>query len=155
MENVLFLIIGSFLGLAAYQLPAKLWLKKDDKLNKEAFKIAFPQKMKVYYLYVFLPFAWMVIYLILIFPGIFNIFKNSNVAFYFVCYLLFGGFGILDGILEILSGISPIRQGGRARRSLRLYYLVVNESVRRVGLLRIGVISGVGILSWLIILVMG
>ncbi len=56
--------------------------------------------------------------------------------------------------LELATGIAPIRRESGIRGSLGLSYLVVNDSVHRAGLLRLGITGGVALFSWLIIFVM-
>lgn len=151
MHEAILLILGGFMGLVVFHIPSSRWLEKDQQLSKEAFRAAFPEKISVYYLYKLLPLAWLGIYPAIIFPGVLRLFENSSLILYFVGYLLIGGFGILDGLVELATGVSPIRHEAGVRSSLRLRYLVVNDSVPAVGLLRVLLTIGVGLLSWIII----
>lgn len=144
MQNAILLLLGGFVGFVVYTGPVMLGSIKGEQLVKESFQDAFPQKMVVYHLYKFLPLIWLFLYFVII-P---IVAQYAVSVTYFSGYLLLGGFGVLDGVLEVVSGVSPIRGG---RRSLRLRYLIVNESVRRLGLFRLGVFTGVGLLSWVII----
>jgi len=153
MQEVVLFFSGAFIGLLVYYLPTALWLNQDGRLSNDAFKSAYPKKKYVYYWYKLLPVIWLFIYSLLIFPGIARLFKNGNLILYFVGYLLLGGFSALDGLAELVTGIAPIRPGSCARGSLRLGYLVVNDSVRRAGLLRLGLVAGIGLLSWVIIVI--
>ena len=151
MQEVMILIIGSFVGYSLFVLPPSLWLKTDIQFDKEAFKSTFPKKMGVFYLYKFLPLTWFLLYALVIFPGVSKLFDNGNLILYFVGYFLLGGFGILESLVEITSGIAPIRRKSGFRGSLGFSNLVANETVRHVGLRCLLLIIGVGLLSWLAI----
>lgn len=151
MQDAILLVLGGFTGFIIFHIPSMVWFKKDKKLDKEAFKVAFPMKMWIYYLYKLFPFAWLIIYPFIIFPVISTFFNNSSISIYFVGYLLLGGFGMLDGLAESATGIAPIRRGSGIRNSLRLSHLVVNDSVQRVGLFQLGLTIGVGLISWIIV----
>jgi hypothetical protein len=153
MQEVVLFFSGAFIGLLVYYLPTVLWLNQDGGLSDDAFKSAYPKKKYVYYLYKLLPVIWLFIYSLLIFPEIARLFQSGNLILYFVGYLLLGGFGALDGLAELVTGVAPIRPGSGARGSLGLGYLVVNNSVRRAGFLRLGLATGIGLLSWVIIVV--
>jgi len=144
MQNAILLLLGGFMGLVVFAGPLMLGLTKGAQLDKESFKDAFPKKMVVYYLYKLFPLVWLFLYFAII-PIIARFAINVT---YFSGYLLLGGFGVLDGLLEVVAGVSPIRGG---KGSLRLRYLVVNDSVRRLGLIRLGLFWGIGLLSWAII----
>lgn len=151
MQEAALLFGGAFIGLLVYYLPTALWLNREGHLSNDVFKATYPKKKYVFYLYKFLPAIWMVVYALIVFPGVSLVFENSGLILYFTGYLLLGGFGMLDGLAEIITGVAPIRPGSGARGSLSLKSLVVNDSVRRAGALRLGLAVGVGLLSWAVI----
>lgn len=144
MQSAVLLVLGGFMGLVVFAVPSMLGLTKGKRLNKVSFKNAFPNKMVIYYLYKLFPLIWFFSYFTFI-PIVVRFDVNLP---YFSGYLLFGGLGVLDGSLEVVTGISPIRGG---RGSLRLRYLAVNEIARRLGLLRLSLFIGIGLVSWAIL----
>jgi hypothetical protein len=144
MQNAILLLLGGFMGLVVFTGPLLFGLTKGEQLDKESFKDAFPKKIVVYYLYTLFPLIWLFLYFAII-P---IVAQYAVSVTYFSGYLFLGGFGVLDGLLEVVTGISPIRGG---RGSLRLRHLVVNDSVRRLGIIRLSLFWGIGLLSWVII----
>ncbi len=144
MQNGILLLLGGFMGFVVFAGPSMFRTMNGVQLDKESFKDTFPKKMVVFYLYKLLPLLWLFLYFAII-----PIVARFAISFtYFSGYLLLGGFGLLDGLLEVVTCVSPIRGG---RGSLRLRYLVVDDSVRQLGLLRLGLFGGIGLLSWVII----
>ena len=154
MQDAIFLLLGGGMGLLVFKVPTMLWLDKDGQLDKQSFAATYPKKRHIYYLYKFSPLVWLVIYPLIVFPGITTLLKDGSLILYFVGYFLLGGFGILDGLTELATGVAPIRRESGIRGSLGLSCLVVNDSVRRTGLLRLGITGGIAFFSWLIIFVL-
>jgi hypothetical protein len=151
MQDIILLGLGVIAGLALFHLPPMLWLDTLDKVDKNMFKANHPGKKIVYYTYYFLPFIWLLGYPFFVFSGIGRLLNNFSLRLFFFGYLLFGGLSFLEGVLEVITNVSAVRQAQRVRGDLRLSHLVYNESVRRVGLIRIGLISGLGLLAWLLL----
>ena len=148
MPDAILLVLGAFVGGIVFEVP-QLWVRGDTQLDKTSFKATYPKRIGIYYLYALFPLVWLGVYLTIIFPiGA----TRLGVGYtYFTAYLALGGFGVLDGVVELATGIAPIRNG---RGSLRLTYLVVHDSVRQVGLIRLGLFCGVGVVSWLLMYIL-
>lgn len=147
--NPLLLVSGFVIGTLSVFLPAKIWLRDDERISLDAFKKQVPEKKWVPIFFQILPFVWLAIYAVIIFPNYLNWFGLGYKQVYFLAYFAIAGIGLGDGILEIVTKVSPIRT--YMGRSIQLKNVVYSKSIRHFGLVHMSYILGVGGISWLII----
>jgi hypothetical protein len=145
------LIAGFTVGSLSAFLPAKLWLNHHaERFDVAAFKQQFPQRKWVPSLFQVAPLVWLAFYGFFLFPYYFSWFGQGQTQIYFLMYFFVAGIGLCDGMLEIATKTAPGR--GFLGRALQLRSLVYGQSVRQFGLLHIGLIAGMAVLSWLVLI---
>jgi hypothetical protein len=147
LSGALVFIVGGLAGYISLHLSPALWRDESGKLGARAFKEAYPHNVAVYYLYRFLPYIWFLFYALVVFPGVGRLLPGINARLFFITYLMLGGFGFLEGIVEIATSVSAVHSG----RGLIPSHLIYNKSVPRLGWLRLIFLSNVGLFAWLFI----
>ena len=128
--------LGLILGLITLFVPAIFWPQHAPRLSGPEFIQQYPDKKWAYYFHISLPIVWILLYLVVISPLIWRIGEN---ALYLMSFIIGGGLSLAHGIIEIGTSVSMrnFSRGGPAQ-------YVVNESIKRLGWIRIGLVLVMG-----------
>jgi hypothetical protein len=139
------LLLGVILGFITLFVPVLFWPKDIPRLSGQEFIQQYPSKKWVYYLHLGLPIAWLLLYLVAISPLLWAIGDNS---LYLISFVIVGGLSFAHGIIEISTAVSMrnFSRGGPAQ-------YIVDESIKRLGWIRIGLVFVLGLVPMLFIIV--
>ncbi len=132
------------MGLLSLFLPPLFWSSEIPRLASHDFVQQYPDKKRVYYLHTVLPIVWLLFYVIILSPLLFNI----GDKLYFVSFGLGGGLAVGHGLIEILTNVS-MRNFSRGGQAIYL----VDDSIRRIGWIRMGVVFFSGLIPLIFIIV--
>ena len=135
--------MGIIVGLLILLIPPLFWPQQVSRLSSQDFVQAHPTKKWIYYLHVGLPVVWVLLYAVFLFLMLWPI---GDRQLYFVSFLVGGGLAVVHGMVEILTSVSMrnFSRGGPAT------YLV-DDSVRRLGWIRLGLVLSFGLLPWIVL----
>ena len=138
-------LLGVALGFVTLFVPVLFWPEDTPRLPGQDFIEQYPGKKWVYYLHMGLPIAWLLLYLVAISPLLWVIGDNSP---YLLSFVIVGGLAFVHGIIEISTSVSMrnFSRGGPAQ-------FVVDESIKKLGWIRIGLVFVLGLVPVLLIIV--
>lgn len=123
-------LLGVVAGLLTLFIPTLFWPRNVPRLSGPAFMQKYPDKKWVNFLHAGLPFVWVLLYGLVVFPFLWRI---GDPHLYLVSFTIGSGLATAHGIIEIQTSVS-IRNFSRGGKSTYL----VDKSVRRLGWIRIG-----------------
>jgi hypothetical protein len=134
---------GTVVGLLTLFVPTLFWPRKVPRLPSRNFMKQYPDKKWLYYVHLSLPILWILLYLLIILPLLWQI---GDEQLYLVSFAIGGGLAAVHGIIEILSSVSMrnFSRGGPAT------YLV-DDAVKRLGWIRLGSVLFFGTVPWAIL----
>lgn len=137
------MLFGLIIGLLTLWLPYLFWPRTVPRFASQDFIQKYPDKRRIYYLHFTLPIVWLFLYITVIVPILLAI---GDDYLYLVSFGLGGGLAIGHGIIEILAGVSMrnFSRGGSAT------YLV-DDSIKRLGWMRVGIVFLLGLIPLSII----
>lgn len=140
------MLLGLVIGLLTLFGPSLLWPREIPKLTSQVFRKLYPDKKWVYYIHIGLPIIWILLYLFIIAPVLW---ENGDKYLYLISFFLGGGLAFGHGTIEIISRVSMrnFSRGGQA-----IY--VVDESIRRLGSLRIGFVIFSGLIPLIFVILL-
>ena len=131
-------------------LPSKLWLVGLPEINpndsENKFAINFLVRLFLYYW----PIIWLLLYVIVILPFVIFPWGTGAVQVFLVSYLIGAGISIGDGIIEMLTHLSPVRRISFSRIPASTTFLAIGDNGMKFGLWRIALIVSVGLVFALI-----
>ena len=133
-------LLGVILGFVTLFVPFLFWPEDTPRLSGLDFIQQYPGKKWVYYLHIGLPIAWLLLYLVVISPLLWAIGENS---LYLMTFVIGGGLSVAHGTIEISTSVSMrnFSRGGPAQ-------YIVDESIRRLGWMRVVFVLVLGFFSF-------
>jgi hypothetical protein len=136
--------LGIVIGVSILLIPPLFWPQSVSRLSSQEFIRVYPTKKWIYYLYVSSPVIWVLLYAVFLVPTLGSV---GNKQVYFVSFLVGGGLAVVHGIVEILTSTSMrnFSRGGSATYA-------VDDAVKRLGWVRLGLVLSFGLSPWIITL---
>lgn len=140
-------VLGAVIGSLFASFPLIIKYKDVDKYSPEEFAKAYPEVAWVNRFLANVTLIWLIFY---IFSGFLFLSQilNGPVAEFTLTFWLAGGIGLIDGVFEILTYISPERAINMSKTGRnRLLNLSMGGSVRFYGAIRTGLILLIGLIG--------
>jgi hypothetical protein len=133
-------ILGLIMGFLTLFVPTLLWPQTIPRLSTKDFVQQYPEKRWLSILHTGLPVFWVLLFAIAIFPILWRI---GDRHLYLVSFTAVGGLSVAHGIIEIYTAVSMrnFSRGGPAT-------FLVDDSVKRLGLVRLGLVLFLGLIPW-------
>jgi hypothetical protein len=158
LDFILGVTLGFVVGSITLHAPTWLFLRDQEKLWEEEFAKVHPDKQWALGIYVILRILGLFISFFLITKGTVYLVELSELAFfYLIACGTVTGVGILTGLFEILTGVSPVSRGGKYAWGRSVYvrapwlhqYIYGKEvvgKVRKTGMVRS--LLGLSVMVW-------